>query len=215
MRCGKRLSLLLSVFFLVSLSLWAFPGRDAKTEPEEPAVMEAPSTDMTKEPMQEAESQRMPSGTESGKASEEQMSLPPAEVGSLEKAKKIAEDGGLIVGSRRDELQAVIDDLASDIAVAEEVSKAKDDEIASLKEDLAEAEEAVGTKPYVMLDGIIGFEDVVPSYGVGITLGTRIGNHIMVELGADYTIGRFTAPMTIKTFSIDNFEFRASVGWMF
>lgn len=141
--------------------------------------------------------------------------MPQAENSSLEKVKKIAEDGGLIVGTRRDELQAVIDDLASDIAVAEEASKAKDDEIASLKEDLAEAEEATGTKPYLMLDGVIGFEDVVPTYGVGITLGTRIGNHLMAELGADYMIGRFTAPMTIKEFSVDNFEFRASVGWMF
>lgn len=215
MRCGKRLSLLLSVFFLASLSLWAFPGREAREEPPVTAVIEAPSADMTEVPMPEAESQKMPSGTESGTISEKQESLPQAENSSLEKVKKIAEDGGLIVGTRRDELQAVIDDLASDIAVAEEASKAKDDEIASLKEDLAEAEEATGTKPYLMLDGVIGFEDVVPTYGVGITLGTRIGNHLMAELGADYMIGRFTAPMTIKEFSVDNFEFRASVGWMF
>ena len=215
MRCGKRLSLLLSVFFLASLSLWAFPGREAREEPPVTAGREAPSADMTEVPMPEAESQKMPSGTESGTISEKQESLPQAENSSLEKVKKIAEDGGLIVGTRRDELQAVIDDLASDIAVAEEASKAKDDEIASLKEDLAEAEEATGTKPYLMLDGVIGFEDVVPTYGVGITLGTRIGNHLMAELGADYMIGRFTAPMTIKEFSVDNFEFRASVGWMF
>ena len=128
MRCGKRLSLLLSVFFLASLSLWAFPGREAREEPPVTAVIEAPSADMTEVPMPEAESQKMPSGTESGTISEKQESLPQAENSSLEKVKKIAEDGGLIVGTRRDELQAVIDDLASDIAVAEEASKAKDDE---------------------------------------------------------------------------------------
>lgn len=80
---------------------------------------------------------------------------------------------------------------------------------------IAELEAETGTRAYLMLDGIIGFQDRIPEYGVGLTLGTRIGNHAMVELGADYTIGRFSDGMTIKQFSIDNFEFRASVGWMF
>lgn len=82
-------------------------------------------------------------------------------------------------------------------------------------DEIARLQESAGTRAYLMLDGIIGFENIVPAYGVGITLGTRIGNHLMVELGADYMIGKFTAPMTIKEFSIDNFEFRAGIGWMF
>ena len=51
--------------------------------------------------------------------------------------------------------------------------------------------------------------------GLGITVGTRIGNNLMAELGVDYTVGKFENGMTIKKFGLDNFEFRASVGWMF
>ena len=80
---------------------------------------------------------------------------------------------------------------------------------------IAELEAETGTRAYLMVDGIIGFENTVPTYGAGLTLGTRIGNHLMVELGADYMIGKFENGMTIKQFSIDNFEFRASIGWMF
>lgn len=80
---------------------------------------------------------------------------------------------------------------------------------------IAELEKAAGTRAYLMLDGIIGFEGLIPTYGAGLTLGTRLGNNLMLELGADYTIGKFEGGMTIKNFSIDNFEFRASIGWMF
>ena len=80
---------------------------------------------------------------------------------------------------------------------------------------IAELEKATKTRAYLMLDGIVGFEGMIPTYGAGLTLGTRLGNHLMLELGADYMIGKFDHGMTIKQFSIDNFEFRASVGWMF
>lgn len=80
---------------------------------------------------------------------------------------------------------------------------------------IAELEAETGTRAYMLVDAIVGFEGLVPTYGAGLTLGLRIGNHLMTELGADYTIGEFNATKPVRDFSMDNFEFRAGIGWMF
>lgn len=209
MRCGKRLSLIFAVLLLASFSLWAFPGR-TKAEAVSPAIEAAVQEETTvEEPIQEAEPQKMPSGTGSGTMPEEQLSSPTS---SIAKAAEIADKGGLIIGEKQKELQMVIEMLESDISVAEEASKAKDEEIVKLRDDLAKAEDETGTKAYLMLDGIVGFEAGIPQFGAGITVGTRIGNSIMVELGADYMIGGMNG---YNQFDIDNFQFRAGAGWMF
>lgn len=209
MRCGKRLSLIFAVLLLASFSLWAFPGR-TKAEAVSPAIETAVQEETTAEaPIQEAESQKMPSGNGSEAMPEEQLSSPTS---SIAKAAEIADKGGLIIGEKQKELQMVIEMLESDIATAEEASKAKDEEIVKLRDDLAKAEDETGTKAYLMLDGIVGFEAGIPQFGAGITVGTRIGNSIMVELGADYMIGGMNG---YNQFDIDNFQFRAGAGWMF
>ena len=63
-----------------------------------------------------------------------------------------------------------------------------------------------------MLDGIVGFEDLLPQFGVGVTLGTRIGSSLMLELGVDYDIGGIDGYNEI---SMDNLQFRCGIGWMF
>ena len=82
----------------------------------------------------------------------------------------------------------------------------------NLESGQAAAEEETGTKAYLMLDGIMGFEDMIPQFGVGATIGTRVGNSLMAEIGADYMIGGMDG---YNQFDIDNFRFRAGVGWMF
>ena len=209
MRCGKRLSLIFAVLLLASFSLWAFPGR-TKAEAVSPTIETAVQEETTAEaPIQEAEPQKMPSGNGSEATPEEQLSSPTS---SIAKAAEIADKGGLIIGEKQKELQLVIEMLESDIATAEEASKAKDEEIVKLRDDLAKAEDETGTKAYLMLDGIVGFEAGIPQFGAGITVGTRIGNSIMVELGADYMIGGMNG---YNQFDIDNFQFRAGAGWMF
>ena len=139
-----------------------------------------------------------------------------AEALNLKEAAEFVNDSGVWLSEEaRTYIVEKLESADEKIAVLEEASNNKDQEISDLKKDLADAEEGAGTKAYLMLDGIIGFENVVPSYGVGLTLGTRLGNHLMLELGTDYTIGKFESGMTIKQFSIDNFEFRAGIGWMF
>ena len=79
---------------------------------------------------------------------------------------------------------------------------------------LAELEASAGTRPYLKAGMSVGFNDLVPTYGVDAAIGVRIGNHLMVEAGAGYTIGEFVGE-PVYDFSMDNLSFNASVGWMF
>ena len=79
---------------------------------------------------------------------------------------------------------------------------------------IAELEKAASSRPYVKAGLDIGFNDLIPTYGVDAAIGVRIGNHLMVEAGAGYTIGEFVGE-PIYDFSMDNLSFNASVGWMF
>ena len=159
---------------------------------------------MTEEPTMEESLQSEPSGTALKDISEEQKNL----LGKAQEGRRLNGDESL-------ELYLATVEAGNEADAAREASEAKDAEIADLKARLSAAEKTAGTRPYLMIDGIIGFENAVPTYGVGITFGTRLGNHLMIELGTDYTIGRFENGMTIQQFSIDSFEFRASIGWMF
>ena len=202
---GRHCRVLLAgffVLFLALLPLGAWPMWQAEKE-EEPIVIEAPIA-TTEAPTAEEQSQSKPSGTTLNDTSTEPSP-------SLEKA----EAGRRLNGDEALELYFTLIEARDEAKTAREASETKDSEIADLKSQLAAAEETAGTKAYLMLDAIVGFENAVPSYGAGITLGTRIGNHIMAELGVDYMIGKFEGGMQIKRFSIDNFTFRASVGWMF
>ena len=206
MRCGKRLSLIFLALLLASASLWAFPGRGGEKAAE---LTAEPVTVTTMEPTEEAESQKITSGTPS-----ETISTEPSgqQKNSLEKAVAIADSGSFLVGSKFDELLFNLTEAQKDSEAAEIASAEKDAEIAALKDDLAEAEKETGTKAYIMVEGILGFETGIPQFGTGVTLGTRIGNSLMVELGADYMIGGLNG---YNQFSLDNFEFRAGIGWMF
>ncbi len=190
------------VLFLALLPLAAWPMQRAEIK-EEPIEIETP-TAMTEKPIAEESLQNKPSGTASESISTEQSSL-------LTKA----EEGRRLNGDESQELYFTLVEARDEAAAAREASEAKDAEITDLKARLASAEEETGTKAYLMVDGIIGFSEGIPDYGLGLTIGTRIGNSLMAELGVDYTVGMFDHGMIIKEFSLDNFEFRASVGWMF
>ena len=97
------------------------------------------------------------------------------------------------------------------LATAQELASSNSEQA----DRIAELEAETGTRAYMLLDAIVGFDSLVPTYGAGLTLGMRFGNHFMAELGADYMIGEFNALRPVRDFSMDNFEFRAGVGWMF
>ena len=188
-----------SVLFLALLPLGAWPMQRAEAE-EEPIAIEAPIA-TTEEQTAEDQSPSEHSGMTSSATSTEPSP-------SLEKA----EAGRRLSGDESLELYLTLVEARDEAEAAREASEAKDAEIADLKARLGTAEGETGTKAYVMLDGIVGFENLIPQFGVGITLGTRLGNSLMVELGVDYEIGGING---YNQFSIDNFQFRCGIGWMF
>ena len=207
--------LLLAASPCYSAASWA-AFTSVNTEEELPIVT-------IEEPTAEAESQNSSSGivpeTTSETLSESSEVLQTeSETLDLElkaTAELVRENGVWLSSENKTMLIDKLESADSKIETLEKASKAKDTEIEQLKGELSDAEKSTGTKAYLMMDGIIGFDDLIPTYGVGLTVGTRIGNHFMVELGADYGIGKFTDGMTISKFSMDNFEFRAGIGWMF
>ncbi len=191
-----RVLLALSLLLFLALpQLAAWPMLQGKEAAEEAAIA------MTEEPIAEEASQKEPSGTALKDISTEQSR-------SLEKA----EQGKRLSGDESEELYLTLVEARDEAKAARASSEAKSAEISALKARLASAEEEAGTKAYLMLDGIVGFKDVIPQFGVGLTVGTRLGNSLMLELGADYMIGGMDG---YNGFDIDNFQFRCGVGWMF
>ena len=191
-----RVLLALSLLLFLALpQLAAWPMLQGKEAAEEAAIA------MTEEPIAEEASQKEPSGTALKDISTEQSR-------SLEKA----EQGKRLNGDESEELYLTLVEARDEAKAARASSEAKSAEISALKARLAAAEEEAGTKAYLMLDGIVGFKDVIPQFGIGLTVGTRLGNSLMVELGADYMVGGMDG---YSQFDIDNFQFRCGVGWMF
>lgn len=191
-----RVLLALSLLLFLALpQLAAWPMLQGKEAAEETAIA------TIAEPTAEEVSQKEPSGTALKGISTEQSR-------SLEKA----EQGKRLSGNESEELYLTLVEARDEAKAARASSEAKSAEISALKARLAAAEEEAGTKAYLMLDGIVGFKDVVPQFGIGLTVGTRLGNSLMVELGADYMIGGMDG---YSQFDIDNFQFRCGVGWMF
>ena len=196
----RRLLISLLALLVASSSLWAFPGRVTGSQAAEATVTQEA------EAPQEAQSEgsgTMPEDTSTGQS---EYSIVP-EV--MEKASQGRRLSGNEVVALANELTAVREDLDA----LEETSLKKDEQIDALSKENASLKDETGTKAYVMLDGIIGFKDYRPEYGLGLTLGTRIGNSLMVELGADYMLGGTLEEM--KVVSLDKLTFRAGVGWMF
>lgn len=189
-----------SVLFLALLPLGAWPMLQGGAG-EELKHMETIIA-MTAEPTVEEQSQNRPSGEASVTISEEQSN-------SLERA----QEGKRLSGDEALELYLILAEAADEARTAESISEAKSAEISELKARLAKAEDETGTKAYMILDGLVGFDAGCPDYGVGLTIGTRIGNSMMIELGADYMLG--DSLDDIVDFSLDDWTFRAGVGWMF
>ena len=190
--CRRSLIFLL-VLLLASFSLWAFPGRATGSQEEKPidtSVLEV-----------SAEAQSQGSGIQ-----EETISTEPS-ISYL--AQEKAEQGKRLSADEVSAILAELDAAKADYAALQRESRAKDDSI----DDLSRAAGEAGTKAYLMLDGIIGFSEGFPAYGVGLTVGTRLGSSLMLELGADYMLGANMEEA--REYSLDKWTFRAGIGWMF
>lgn len=196
----RKLSIFLLVLLLASASVWAFPGRQTGLQEAEVIAISVPEAS--------AEQLKIDSGTPDGSISAE----PEASSAVLKAAAKTAE-GKRLTNDEASVILSELDAAEADYAALEELSKEKDATIDKLSAENTRLSDETGTKAYLMLDGIVGFSEGRPDYGVGLTLGTRLGNSLMLELGADYMLGGDIRD--VLDYSMDNWIFRAGVGWMF
>lgn len=195
MMCRKSLIFFL-VLLLASFSLWAFPGRLTGSQAEAPIDTLDPEV--------------LPEGQRTGSGIQETIISPEPSAYSL--AQEKAEQGKRLTASEVEAVLAELEAAQRDYAALRDSSEAKDEALADLAQENARLRDEAGSKAYLMLDGIVGFNESVPEFGAGITVGARIGSDLMLEAGADYMIGGVDG---VREFSLDNFQFRLGLGWMF
>ena len=81
--------------------------------------------------------------------------------------------------------------------------------------EIEKLKKKAGTKAYGKVNALFGFKDSNPYWSAGLALGTKFGNGLMIECGANYMIGDMSNPIQMPTWDIDKLTFTASIGWTF
>lgn len=85
----------------------------------------------------------------------------------------------------------------------------RDKEIAKLKRK-------AGFAPYVKINALATFDKMIPSWYVGASTGLKFGSGALIEIGANYKIGKGKDFFkVVEPLALDNFAFNVSVGWIF
>ena len=215
---SKRLLLLCFAFLLVCSLLSAFPSRTKRlTE----ADMITVQTEIVSEAVTGLDEVVSASTTIEKDSSASAVSLPQEkkEVVPLEPSDLVA-----LTTEEADEVIALIEDTVKDIEAehAEIVESDKDiasltaqiDELAAL--NAAQADEIArsqGSKAYARLTTSVSFEEslMTPSLWLGGAVGARIGDGLLLDVGAQYKLG--TVNNFFITPSIENLMLSFSVGW--
>ena len=132
-----------------------------------------------------------------------------SEIAALKANQKASETTESIEDEITEALAEENEDLKESHTVALEINAEQADEIAEL------ASEAK-SKAYVIIGGVLGFDNNLPTYGVYGKIGTKIGKNLLLEAGAEYDIGSLAKPFGgITSFALDNFRVTAGIGWLF
>lgn len=214
----KRLLVLCCVFLLACSLLSAFPSRGKRlTE----ADMITVQTEIVSEAVSGLDEVVSASTTIEKGSSASAVSLPQEkkEVVPLEPSDLVA-----LTTEEADEVIALIEDTVKDIEAEHAEIVESDKDIASLAAQIdelsalnaAQADEIArsqGSKAYARLTTSASFEEglMTPSLWLGGAVGARIGDGLLLDVGAQYKLGTvndfFIAP------SINNLMFSFSVGW--
>ena len=235
MKCGKkRLSLCLLVLVLVSCSLWAFPGRkpvapelvpsvsqevqeeilpqvqeEVKEVEEEVPAVEAPSLPVVEEQLSESMSQENSVAISNELKSlsadlDEKSRISGKTLDDLKATLSLISAGVDAVTADRDELLALYQGQL-------EANAKQADDLAYLRGAYDKEKKA---KAFAKVGAVIGFEEMLPTWGVSASLGARFGKGFLLEAGAQYMIGTFTPGNLIyDTPSLDNLAITTSIGW--
>ncbi len=183
----RKSGIFLLVLLVVSYSLWAFPGRATGSGEKEVPIVKV-SEENPKE--------------DSGKILE-----------SILIAPSVSSAPELEVEELKEILLTDLTAVRENLEVLKAESDRKDQKINDLEAENEKLAKESGSKMYIATEGILGFQDDIPEYGVGLTLGARIGNSLMLQAGVDYML-RSTINDVINP-SRNNISVRAGIGWMF
>lgn len=214
----KRLALLCFVLLLACSLLSAFPARTKRlTE----ADMITVQTEIVSEAATGSDEVVSASTTIEKDSSASAVSLPQEkkEVVPLEPSDLVA-----LTTEEADEVIALIEDTVEDIEAEHAEIVESDKDIASLSAQIdelsalnaAQADEIArsqGSKAYARLTTSASFEEglMTPSLWLGGAVGARIGDGLLLDVGAQYKLG--TVNNFFITPSVENLMLSFSVGW--
>lgn len=214
----KKLLVILLVFCVVYSSLWAIPGGNQKrysdtSQKEE--NLETSSDQILAEPVNSLEiSETFSTNTEAPKAPE----APVAEVPVVEEAPVAEVPVEEVVSVKKSDFVAIeaiveeLDEVITSASTAEEKAAASADAVdRAFNLGYAKADDL--TKVFALGKISVGFEKAKPLWGVGVDLGLKIGQGLLVSAGANYYVGGFTADTIVKPFDMDRLSFSLGVGW--
>lgn len=91
-----------------------------------------------------------------------------------------------------------------------------EEEKANLSENLIKSEtllkKAKSSKAFARINGVMGFESNIPTLGIGGALGARLGDGLILELGANYMLGKFNEFPKLEL-GLDNLTMSVGIGW--
>lgn len=114
-----------------------------------------------------------------------------------------------------DEVKAIVGTLAERADSTADVVAEQQARIDELEAKNAKLKTKAGTQAYGKINTIVGFSNGVPEWSAGLSLGTKFGFGMIMEMGANYKIGDLANPISVPSWDIDRLTVSASFGWTF
>lgn len=114
-----------------------------------------------------------------------------------------------------DEVKAIVETLAEKADSTADVVAEQQARISELEAKNAQLKAKAGTQAYGKLNTVIGFKEGLPEWSAGLSLGTKFGSGMILEMGANYKIGNFNGKIVDLGWNIDRLTVSASFGWTF
>ena len=234
MKCGKRLSLCLLVLLLVSCSLWAFPGRRARTQELETLVVQevqeevlpvVPAVEEVEAPAVAEEAPVLPEVVEEMHSENISNETSEAISNELKNLSENLNEKSKVSGKTLDDLKATlslisagVDAVTADRDELLALYQGQLDQNAKQADDLAYLRGAYDketkTKAFAKVGAVIGFDKLMPTWGLSASLGARFGKGFLLEAGAQYMLGTFEpGNLLYNEATLDNLAITTSIGW--
>ena len=114
------------------------------------------------------------------------------------------------------ELKQITETVTNQTVAYEEEIVEREQTIAHQDVEIAKLKAKAGFQPYAKINTFVGFDDLKPNWGAGMSVGAKLGCGAMLELGANYKIGDINNVIDMNgLLNLDRLTFTASVGWAF